>query len=183
MEEKSVNEIIAFNLRRIRAEKNLSLDEVAKLTNVSKSMINRIEMNKSTPSVTVLWKIADGLKISFSALMDSEIENATLIEKSEFTPIIDAGYQVYNYIPYNSSRKFESFFIELAASSKHISTTHDEALFEYVFVVSGSLEVEYNDNSYTIEQENMLKFDANSIHTYINVDSKPTKALIIITYP
>ena len=68
--EKKLNEVIATNLKRIRTAKKMSLDNVANLTGVSKSMLGQIERGDSSPTITTIWKITNGLKISFSSLMN-----------------------------------------------------------------------------------------------------------------
>ena len=67
---KNLNLIIGNKLKDIRNKRNLSLDEVAKLTGVSKAMLGQIERGQSNPTVSTLWKIATGLKVSFSLFID-----------------------------------------------------------------------------------------------------------------
>jgi Predicted transcriptional regulators len=64
-----LDQLIAQNLKRLREERKLSLDRVAELTGVSKSMLGQIERGDSSPTVATVWKIANGLKVSFTTLM------------------------------------------------------------------------------------------------------------------
>lgn len=184
MQNKDINDVIAANLKKFRNENNLSLDEVAKLTGVSKSMINRIESLKSVPSVTVLWKIANGLKISFSMLMEEKTEDNILLEKKNIKPLSDKNYHVYTYIPYDSNSNIEMFYIELEAHSIHTSKGHEKALFEYVFSLTDTLEISLNNDKETtkIQRENMFKFDARKEHSYHNNSNEKLNAIIVITY-
>ena len=63
--------LVAENLKRIREEKRLSLDKLAELTGVSKSMLGQIEHGESSPTVATVWKISNGLKVSFTTLLGS----------------------------------------------------------------------------------------------------------------
>lgn len=54
--------IIAENLKRFRDERKLSLDNVSKLSGVSKSMLGQIERGEANPTVSTVWKIANVLK-------------------------------------------------------------------------------------------------------------------------
>lgn len=45
---------VGERLREIRVNANLSLDETAKLTSVSKPMLGRIERGQSVPTITTL---------------------------------------------------------------------------------------------------------------------------------
>lgn len=66
-----INLILAKNLKAFRESKKLSLERVAELTGVSKTMIGQIERGGSSPTITTIWKIANGLKISFTSLINN----------------------------------------------------------------------------------------------------------------
>jgi XRE family transcriptional regulator, regulator of sulfur utilization len=57
-----LNIIIARNLKRLREDRKLSLDNVAKLSDVSKSMLFQIERGEVNPTVSTVLKISNGLK-------------------------------------------------------------------------------------------------------------------------
>lgn len=67
-----IQAIIAKNLVKLRKTRNLTLDQVSELTGVSKAMLGQIEKGKSTPTVTTLWKIANGLQVSFSVFLKED---------------------------------------------------------------------------------------------------------------
>ena len=58
-------------LKKIRRERALTLDNTAELTGVSKTMLGQIERGVSVPTISVLWKIAKGLQLSFSTLLQN----------------------------------------------------------------------------------------------------------------
>ena len=53
----SMNMIVAKNIRRLREEKKLSMDELVRLSGVSKSMLAQIERGDGNPTISTLWKI------------------------------------------------------------------------------------------------------------------------------
>ena len=61
----SMNLIVAKNIRRLREENKLSMDELAKLSGVSKSMLAQIERGEGSPTVSTLWKISNGIESTF----------------------------------------------------------------------------------------------------------------------
>ena len=52
---------IGKHLKNIRQNRELSLDEAAEMTGVSKPMLGQVERGQSSPTITTLWKIATGL--------------------------------------------------------------------------------------------------------------------------
>jgi len=59
-------ELLAFgaNLRRIRKEKNLSMEALANLAEIELSQIYRIETGKINPKLITLLRIAKALEVS-----------------------------------------------------------------------------------------------------------------------
>ena len=54
---KDVLSRVALRLKDARKAKNLSLDAVAKLSGVSRSMVSQIERGESSPTVSTLWTV------------------------------------------------------------------------------------------------------------------------------
>ena len=60
--------IVAKNIRRLREESKLSMDELSKLSGVSKSMLAQIVRREENPTRSTLWKLSNGMKVPFDAL-------------------------------------------------------------------------------------------------------------------
>ena len=59
-----LGKIIGENLRRLRTERNLSLGQLAKTSEISKGILSEIEKGNSNPTINTILKIADGLEHS-----------------------------------------------------------------------------------------------------------------------
>ena len=77
----NLNEIIAVNSKRLRAERGFSLGKLSELSGVSKVMLSQIEKGESNPTINTLWKIAGGLQVSYTKLIDEQIDAPLLIQK------------------------------------------------------------------------------------------------------
>lgn len=176
--------IIAANLKRIRKEKKLSLDNAAELTGVSKSMLGQIERGESSPTVATLWKIATGLHISFTALLEGKAEETRIIQKTEITPLLsDEGrFQLFPFFPYENDRRFEMLSIEMEAGSRSESTPHQEGTEEFVLVFEGTLRLTLNGKEYSVEAGNGIRYFADQPHIYENLGCVPTKICMVIYY-
>ena len=86
---KNIGLIVAENLKRLREERKLSLEAVAKSSGVSKSMLGQIERGVTNPTISILWKIAHGLKISFTSLMMRPETDVELVRRSAIAPLVD----------------------------------------------------------------------------------------------
>lgn len=66
-----IQKAVAKNIRDARERKKLTLDAAAKLTGVSRSMLAQMEKGEVNPTISILWKIANGYKLSFTSLVSS----------------------------------------------------------------------------------------------------------------
>jgi transcriptional regulator with XRE-family HTH domain len=181
---KDLNLIIGNKLKDIRNKRNLSLDEVAKLTGVSKAMLGQIERGKSNPTVSTLWKIATGLKVSFSLFIDENQDDLKVIDQNNISPIIENNnrMKLYPIFPFDSNRGFEIFTIELEPDCNHISTPHNDGVEEYIIVTEGQIEMNINGEKFILQKGNSIRFMANKPHSYKNINNNKSVFQNIILY-
>lgn len=181
---KNLNLIIGNKLKDIRHKKNLSLDEVASLTGVSKAMLGQIERGQSNPTVSTLWKVATGLKVSFSFFVEEQQDNYKIIDQTEITPIIEDNekMKLYPIFPFDANKGFEIFTIELEHGCNHMSSSHIEGVEEYIIVTEGQIEMEIKNERYVLNKGNSMKFTANIPHTYKNLSGERAVFQNIILY-
>lgn len=69
MDLNELNKNIADNLRQIRAKNRISQDELPELSGISQQYICKIENEKVNPSIYILYKIANSLKVTINDLV------------------------------------------------------------------------------------------------------------------
>lgn len=181
----NLNEIIAKNLRSIREEKKLSLDKVAELTGVSKSMLGQIERGESNPTITTVWKIANGLKVSFTTLINIPQHDTVIIKRSDIEPLIEDNgrYRLYPYFPYEDGRRFEVYSVEIEKGGYLSAEAHPEGTQEYVTVFDGELTIRVSQQEYIVCEGDSVRFKADKAHVYHNSGSKLARLSMVIYYP
>lgn len=165
---------VGRNLRKLRQDMGISLDKASSMTGVSKAMLGQIERGESSPTISTLWKISTGFKISFTSLLGENSEECEVVKKEDIEPIIeeDGDMRLYSLFPFEPQSRFELFLIELYPNCEHISATHDNVQEEYVLVIDGSVEMRINGKDYKLEKGHSIKFDGTYSHTYKNMGSK-----------
>src|SRR6478752_6537405 len=110
-----INLIVAKNLKGFRESKKLSLERVSELTGVSKTMIGQIERGESSPTITTIWKIANGLKISFTSLINNPQPDTKVILKNEVQTLFEDNekYRLYPFFPFQEDKRFEVYSVEI----------------------------------------------------------------------
>lgn len=181
---KNLNLIIGNKLKNIRNKRNLSLDEVAKLTGVSKAMLGQIERGQSNPTVSTLWKISTGLKVCFSLFIDESQYDLKVVDQNDISPIIEDNnrMKLYPIFPFDANKGFEIFTIELEPDCNHISTPHNDGVEEYIIVTEGKIEINIDDKKFILQKGNSIRFMANKPHTYKNINQDRSVFQNIILY-
>ena len=162
---------IGKTLKKIRFRRDLTLDNVSSLTGVSKTMLGQIERGTSVPTISVLWKIAKGLQISLSTLLNEPIQQYRAVEiLDDLTPVYDENNKMilYNIFPFNPLSGFEYFYIILKPGAKHQSDPHSDISEEYIIVTKGILTLQLNQQTFTLVAPAKINFHANVEHCYIN---------------
>lgn len=103
------------NLKIIRGEEKLSLEKVSQLTGVSKTVIGQIERGESSPTITTIWKIANGLKVSFTSLINNLQPNTKVVLRNDVQVLTEDNgrYKMYPSFPFRGDRYFEFYTVEI----------------------------------------------------------------------
>ena len=177
--------VIAANLKRIRASRNLTLGQLSKISGISKAMLSEIEKGGSNPTVNTVLKIADGLNVPYTSLMEQNDGAADLVTRADAVMQIGESehYRAYCYFPVAANRNFELFYIELDAGASNVSIGHPPRAQEYVYVMKGCVRIKTPSGTYEVGAGDALMFESSAEHTYINDGSEKAEFNVINYYP
>ncbi|WP_088186116.1 XRE family transcriptional regulator [Desulfosporosinus sp. FKA] len=181
----NINIVFSDNLKRLREQKKLSLDAVAKLSGVSKSMLGQIERGDVNPTISIVWKIANGLKISFTELMLRPENDYEVIEKTSVHPLLenDGKFRNYPMFSFDSKRRFETYYIELDTGGYLEAEAHPQGTQEFITAFSGNLVVIVDEQELTIDCGSSVRFKADRPHVYKNTGNDICLLSMVIYYP
>lgn len=179
----NINLIIGNNLNKYRKSRGFSLDKLAEITGVSKGMLAQIERGEANPSISTLWKIANGLHISSTSLLEVKPDELIIIKKNDLAPITEGNdkYIVLPAFTFDSSKKFEIVIVDMGVGCLHRSEPHEKGVEEYIYVCKGECEINIQGTDYKLKEGDSLKFLADKAHEYRN-NSKTLCTLHVIIY-
>ncbi|MBM7567762.1 helix-turn-helix domain-containing protein [Paenibacillus sacheonensis] len=184
MEHEQIHKKIGKNLQNIRKARMLSLDQVAELTGVSKAMLGQIERGDSNPTISIIWKIVNGLHISFTSLIEEDRSTVTHIRFDDLEPLLaEQGYRSFPQIPFEQKKKFEIYSVQMEPGSTHASEAHHEGVEEYILMVRGKLRLSILNETYDLDGKDALRFTADQPHVYENVTDEACAYYTLIYYP
>lgn len=181
----SMNMIVAQNIKRLREENKLSMDELAKLSGVSKSMLAQIERGDGNPTISTLWKISNGMKVPFDALTVRPKTPYEIVKTSEVQPILEDNGKVKNYsiFPDNENRRFAVYYLELDKESYWESDPHLKGTTEFITIFTGKIEIYADGRQFIVEKGQSLRFKADTKHSYKNIGTEPATLHMILYNP
>lgn len=161
---------VALNLKQIRLSRGMSLDAAAEQTGVSKSMLSQIEKESANPSLAVLGKIANGLRIEVRELLEEPPMPYCLVKPEESMPIkeIEGQFKEWTCFPYEDNRQVEIYRIDIEPGGVYVSGAHGEKTREYLSVTEGTLIVECGGHTQRVEKNQVYRFETYLTHTYRN---------------
>ena len=178
----NVNDVIAQNVRAARERKKLTLDGAAELTGVSRSMLAQIEKGEVNPTISVVWKIANGFKVSFTSLVEPQSEGVSVLRCG--APLEEDGGRYRNYpaFPFDERRLFETYRIVIEPRGHLEAQPHLPGSEEYVTVFTGAVEIGLTGERCLLQAGDSLRFPADQIHSYHNPGEEEAQLSMLIWY-
>lgn len=188
------NKAIGAKIQNIRTSKQLSTKDVAERSGLSVEQIERIESDIDFPSLAPLIKIARVLGVRLGTFLDDQTELGPVVcrkkesEDNSFgcTNNATQGHKHMDYhalSPEKANRHMEPFLIDIAPAEEgenFIPSTHEGE--EFIFVVSGVVEIIYGQNTYILEEGDSIYYDSIvSHHVHAAADQKAKIIGVIYT--
>jgi transcriptional regulator with XRE-family HTH domain len=173
-----------IRVKKARAEKKLTLQELSKRSGVSRSMLSKIEREEKNPTIQIACQVAEGLGLTLSQLLDEQEEREMVLIKKEQRLIYrdeQSGFERHLLSPSFPARGVEFILnvIPPGQASGHFPP-HTKGVKEYVSVAQGQLQVSLGDRVYLLDAGDSLYFDADLTHHFANVGSEPCQYYLVI---
>lgn len=173
-------------LRRLRTRRGFSLDRLAKISGVSRAMLGQIETGKSSPTISILSKIALALEVPCGSLIADRTEAGfTPVPRAQAKILVssDGRFQSRALFPFESERKVEFYEIRIAGHHTETATAHSHGTVENVVVAQGTIEITAGKRApHILGEGDALLFDADVPHAYRNMTGGEAILFLVTTY-
>jgi transcriptional regulator with XRE-family HTH domain len=175
---------VADNLRERRRVSHLSLDDLAKLSGVSRAALSQIETCKTNPSLSVLWKVAVGLKIPINELIGESRESVSLLRRNEAQVLksVDGKMESRPLARSGAGPGVEVYELRLSSHGDHVSEPHAPGTRELITVLQGNLKMSVGEETYLLAVGDSLVFPADQRHVYENPGGSEARYHNVIVY-
>ncbi|MBO1001257.1 helix-turn-helix domain-containing protein [Pseudogracilibacillus auburnensis] len=178
--EKNIGERIGKNLRQFRSNKGISIEAFANQIGVSKLTLIKIEKGEGNPTLSVIWKIADGLKIPITSLLSME-STVSIARKQDGVKLM-SNNKKFIAEPLFRSHGFELYRGYLQPEAEYASEAHQKGVREFVTVMSGKLHMEIDGETYELDEHDSIQFEGDRPHIYHNPTTNSVILHFVISY-
>jgi len=185
----AVNQL-GVQLKRLRRDKGLTLEALATLSGVSRSMISKIERGQSQPTTPVVGRLAEALEVGISTLVGAypgvrRNANEVVLRAGEQPVFVDAetGFERRSLSPVAGKEKHG---VDLAMNSlppyglSGVFVAHSPLVEEHVVAIKGRLRVRLDQRHYDLAPGDALFFRADVSHQFENLGRGACEYLIVI---
>lgn len=174
---------LAENLRRLRQQRELTLDALALRSGVSRAMISKIERGAAVPTTTVLGKLAAGLEVSLSQMVgEQQVLEPVLLPPEAQAAYCDpkTGFVRRSLSPLLPDRRVDFAFNSLPAGEAAVFAPHKRGVEEYLFVSRGEVVVVVAGERFVVGQGSSLFYHGHVVHEYRNESSETAEFFVVI---
>jgi transcriptional regulator with XRE-family HTH domain len=187
MDEKQIVE----NIKKIRQNKKMSLEQLAKIAGLTKGYISKIEHSQKAPPLSTLAKIAKALDTEVSFLIAErsseapENINICIVRRNERKEVVSRGtFYGYHYesLAYKKiGKSMEPYILEPAFDERAIFSHDGE---EFMYILEGTHEFVYENKRYILKKGDSVYYDSKIPHSGRSIGRKKAKILIVgMPYP
>lgn len=176
---------LAARLKEARQRQGLSLDAVAKLSGVSRSMVSQIERGESSPTVATLWNLTRALQVDFAGLLDAKAPPVIEVVTALQAPTIAGhgrGCRITILSPPQQAGRFEVYDIAFDPDGALESEPHAAGTQELLTVVSGAVEVRAGVETRRLGTGDTARYRADLPHR-IGAPAGPARVFLIVETP
>ncbi|MFY2822522.1 helix-turn-helix domain-containing protein [Ruegeria sp. MALMAid1280] len=169
-------------LKEARRAKGLSLEAVANLSGVSRSMVSQIERGESSPTISTLWNLTRALQVDFAGLLEeaNTADQIEVLRKVEVPSIDNMGQNCRIRIlsPPEEAGGHEVYDIEFDTDGALTSQPHARGAREQLTVLEGAVRVTSGSASRDLKQGDTARYAADVAHSIV-ADS-PARVFLIV---
>jgi transcriptional regulator with XRE-family HTH domain len=190
MKEELASLDIGSKIRNLRTKREMTLQDLATLTGLSKPNLSQIENNLVSPPIATLLKISSALGVAIGHFFqDSPHETDIVVVRKDQRHGIAKGKHIshigYQYHPLaypKINKSMEPFVVHMEDREPDDVTFNNHRGEEFLYVLEGTLEFHSGNKIVTLEEGDSIYFDSVVPHGYRGVDGT-AKVLVVIHRP
>jgi transcriptional regulator with XRE-family HTH domain len=176
-------QVLAANLRALRAQYGLSMSELARRSGIAKGTLSQLESGTGNPTIETVFSLSNAFNVPVSSLLTERTSPDVVLVRSAGLDVLSS-----NAVDLRMLRRldltdtvFELFDQRVRPGRTQHSDGHPG--LEHVVVTSGHLRVGPPDAPYLLGPGDYVCFPASTPHIYETADAAPVVSVLLLQYP
>lgn len=183
----AINENLGKRVKKLRGDRGWSLEELASVSGVSRSMLSEIEREKANPTLTVTFRIARAFGLTLQELIESAETSASkiqVIRASDRAQVFrsDKQHEIRTLSPLNLEKDVEFYEVRLRPGGALRSQPHFEGTREFLTVEEGSVRIESDQDSDELTKGDSGTYRADVPHAIVNTGKADALVFLVVIY-
>lgn len=182
-----VDAFLAARVRDLRRDRDLTLEQLAALSGVSRSMISLIERQETSPTAAVLNKLADALGISLPALFagDARAADPDPVSRRADQPVWTdpaSGYVRRQLSPAGVDSPLELVEVTFPAGETVVfdNPVRRVGVEQQAWVVKGAMDITHNGRTWTLHAGDCMAMTLGDRITFHNPGSQAARYVLAL---
>jgi len=172
---------VGEKIRKARTEKKITYDQLANETGFSIDYLKAVESGEQAPPVGALLQISRALRIDSGFLLKEEASRLQL-RVSAYTRRTD-NYAYTTLTPGAENKHLKAFKVVVPAMEEHEGVGYHHEGEEFVYVLSGKIEVTVGEHINRLAAGESLHFNAGIQHSLKNTGEEDAELVVVIYNP
>ena len=184
---------IGAKIKELRKSRQMTIESLAKDSNVDLDLMKSIEEGEIVPSLTPLTKIARSLGVRLGTFLDDAPQTGpVIVEKGESNQVMYfsgeenqtdvSALEFYSLGAGKNDRNMEPFIIDVHTNEgEFVLSSHEGE--EFIYVLEGEIEVKYGQDSYIVSKGDSIYYDSIVPHHLHSHNGKMSKILAVVYTP
>lgn len=172
---------VGKKIKKVRTRKKMTLNQVANDTGCSIAYLKQVESGKEMPPVGTLLQISRALQIDSGFLL-KEQEETRKARARAYTKRTD-NYAYDTLTPGAENKHLKAFRIHIEANRAHKGVGYQHDGEEFVYVLSGRVEITVGDHVNKLGPADSLHFNSGIRHNMRNVGKEDAELLVVLYNP
>ena len=178
---KSTPQPVGKRIKKVREDKNITLDRMANETGYSIDYLKKIESGKVIPPVGTLLTISRALDLDSGYFLKEQESNLSKRIKA-YTKRTE-NYAYTTLTPGAENKHLKAFRITVDPMCEHKGVGYLHQGEEFVYVLSGKIEVTVGEHVNKLKTGDSLHFNSGIRHKMRNTGKAETELLVVVYGP
>lgn len=174
---------IGEKISQFRKKENLSIRELAKLADVTPSLLSQIERGLANPSVNSLKSVASALNIPlFTFFVDEVNKKDFIVRKDSRKKVIlpESENVIYEILSPQVSDNFEFAIMNLSPNTSSCVNSISHKGYEIAYILDGCADIYLEDDKFTLYKGDSIKVPAGTKHRWENNSKDNTRVIFAV---